>query len=139
MKKNRLSIVIARAMALVGITAAIIVGIAIKTNVSESTSFGNKAMTNVGFVYIQTASSKTPSESDTLTTGVTVTEVFRGSPAERAGLKPGDVIISYNGTPITKDDPLFGVMRRCGGGKMVEIGILRSDASQVITISCPAQ
>jgi len=46
--------------------------------------------------------------------GVLVSGVVPGSPAEKAGFKPGDVILSYNGTPVTarfaEDLPVFNRM-----------------------------
>ncbi len=33
--------------------------------------------------------------------GVIVGEVFEGTPAEKAGIKPGDLIIGFNGKPVT--------------------------------------
>ena len=36
---------------------------------------------------------------DPKTKGVLVGQVLKGSPADKAGLKPGDVITNFNGTP----------------------------------------
>ncbi|MDX3930056.1 MAG: DegQ family serine endoprotease [Shinella sp.] len=39
-------------------------------------------------------------------TGVVVTDVNRGSPAARIGLKPRDIIVDLNGTPVTSTETL---------------------------------
>ncbi|MGC8644252.1 MAG: PDZ domain-containing protein [Isosphaeraceae bacterium] len=48
------------------------------------------------------------------TTAVQVTEVWKDSPAARAGLEPGDIIISANHTPIEDVESLNAVARRSG-------------------------
>ncbi|MGD0744041.1 MAG: RIP metalloprotease RseP [Verrucomicrobiota bacterium] len=44
-----------------------------------------------------------------------VVEVSSGSPAEKAGLKTGDHIISFAGVPIASRDQLIDLIRKCGG------------------------
>ncbi|MFZ1072157.1 MAG: RIP metalloprotease RseP [Verrucomicrobiia bacterium] len=44
-----------------------------------------------------------------------VLEVSSGSPAEKAGLKIGDHIISFAGVPIASRDQLIELIRKCGG------------------------
>jgi regulator of sigma E protease len=44
-----------------------------------------------------------------------VVMVSSGSPAEKAGLKTGDHIISFAGIPIASRDQLIDLIRKCGG------------------------
>ncbi|MGA3284804.1 MAG: RIP metalloprotease RseP [Verrucomicrobiota bacterium] len=44
-----------------------------------------------------------------------VVEVSSGSPAEKAGLKTGDRIISFAGVPIASRDQLIDLIHKCGG------------------------
>jgi regulator of sigma E protease len=44
-----------------------------------------------------------------------VLDVSSGSPAEKAGLKTGDRIISFAGVPIASRDQLIDLIRKCGG------------------------
>src|SRR5262249_38610965 len=55
---------------------------------------------------------KTPTEAD----GLEVMDVARNSPAETAGLKKGDVIVSFNGQPATQDS--FAALK---AGDVVEL------------------
>jgi serine protease Do len=56
--------------------------------------------------------------------GVLVTAVTDGSPASRAGIKAGDVIVSINGERVTSRSDLVGTLRRAES-EDVTIGIVR--------------
>jgi Do/DeqQ family serine protease len=62
--------------------------------------------------------------------GVIVSNVERGSPAERAGLKQGDVITVINGTQIEDGNSLRNVIASAGPGAEVTITILRDGREQ---------
>ncbi|MGH8208075.1 MAG: PDZ domain-containing protein, partial [Steroidobacteraceae bacterium] len=66
-------------------------------------------------------------------TGVLVSQVVEGSPAEKAGIHTGDVITSVNGQPVKSNSELrnsIGLMRV---GDKVEIGLLRDGKPRKIT------
>jgi serine protease Do len=44
--------------------------------------------------------------------GVVVTQVMNDTPAEKAGLKPGDVIVEFNGEKVTRPNQLQGLVER---------------------------
>ena len=72
--------------------------------------------------------------------GIIISSVLEGSPAEKAGLKPGDIIISLQGEPVrvTKDEELAEFRRsieRLGVGKQVDLVYLRQGAR--LTTSFP--
>jgi Do/DeqQ family serine protease len=62
--------------------------------------------------------------------GVIVSNVESGSPAERAGLKQGDVITVINGTQIEDGNSLRNVIASAGPGAEVTITILRDGGEQ---------
>jgi serine protease Do len=62
--------------------------------------------------------------------GVIVTTVERGSPAERAGLKQGDVITVISGNQIENDNSLRNVIASVGPGSEVAITVLRDGHEQ---------
>ncbi len=56
-----------------------------------------------------------------------------GMPAEKAGLRPGDVIVSVNGHPILSVEKLHEVIR-ASGGKPVEIEYRRNGRTATLTV-----
>jgi serine protease Do len=69
--------------------------------------------------------------------GVLVREVNSGSPAEKAGVKSGDVITSLNGERVRS----FGDLREKLAGKReektVKLGVLRNKKEMAITVELP--
>ena len=63
--------------------------------------------------------------------GVIVSSLVPGGPSEAAGLKPGDVIVEFNGIPVRakEDRQVVGftkVVREAGPGKTVPLKVLRN-------------
>lgn len=54
-----------------------------------------------------------------------VVEVVEGSPAARAGLKPGDLIVAVGGQPVSRAGDLQGHMIGAATGKPMELEVLR--------------
>ena len=65
--------------------------------------------------------------------GVLVSDVSPGSPAEEAGIEPGDVILKVDGTTITDTDVFAEMIGLRPVGTVVDLEILRGD--QTITLS----
>ncbi|HUZ46634.1 MAG TPA: Do family serine endopeptidase [Terriglobia bacterium] len=61
--------------------------------------------------------------------GVVVNSVERGSPADRAGLKMGDVILAINGRPIHSGDELVQLVSNCKIGSELKMELLRNGKS----------
>jgi len=57
--------------------------------------------------------------------GVLVRTVGRGTPAERAGLRAGDVVTKVNGTPVTSPREISGLVR-AKGAKMFSFTVVRN-------------
>lgn len=57
--------------------------------------------------------------------GVVVNNVEAGSPADHAGVKMGDVILSINGLPIRSGSDLVQIISRSKIGSMVKVDLLR--------------
>jgi serine protease Do len=69
--------------------------------------------------------------------GVLVREVNSGSPAEKAGVKSGDVITSLNGERIRSLGDLREKLAGKHGEKTVKLGVLRNKNEVSITVELP--
>ncbi len=58
-------------------------------------------------------------------TGVLVTEVVKGTPAETAGLLPHDIITKFDGDKISNYEDLQEALQYCGPGTQADIIVMR--------------
>jgi len=66
--------------------------------------------------------------------GILVREVNAGSPAEKAGMKAGDVITKFNGERVKSLDELREKLRAKREQKTVSIGVLRKGAEVALNV-----
>lgn len=65
--------------------------------------------------------------------GALVGEVTPGSPADKGGIKPGDVIVQFNGTPIKEMHDLPRLVAATAPGTKATLKLLREGKEKVIT------
>jgi serine protease Do len=65
--------------------------------------------------------------------GVQVTRIAPDSPAEKAGIKMGDLVTQYNGQRVEGMDQFSRMVNETPAGRDVKIGIIRNGAPQTIT------
>src|SRR5574344_1662020 len=65
--------------------------------------------------------------------GSLITQVAPNSPAARAGLRAGDVILKYNGTPISRTSELLNYLNRSVPNQSIQLEVLRDDKRRNIT------
>jgi len=70
----------------------------------------------------------------TQASAATITESMRGSPANRAGLLTGDMVVSLDGEPVTGADDLIRLLTGERIGKAVDIKVLRLGKPRAFTL-----
>jgi serine protease Do len=65
--------------------------------------------------------------------GVEITRVEEGSPAEKAGLKPGDVVLEFNGQRVEGMEQLGRLVRETPPGREGKLLISRNGTAQTVT------
>ncbi len=71
--------------------------------------------------------------------GVLVGQVFKGDPADKAGIKVGDIIIRFADTPITDPAQLSRLAASIPPNKAVKVIVIRDKAEKTITITMGKQ
>jgi len=73
-------------------------------------------------------------------TGAEVITVFRGGPAYRAGIKPGDLIVEVDGEDVSRL-PLYDIVSRIRGpkGTVVRIGVRRNGSRAILRFEIPRE
>jgi serine protease Do len=73
------------------------------------------------------------------TTGVEITRIEEGSPAEKAGLKPNDVVLEYNGQHVEGMEQFGRLVRETPGGREVKLVISRGGDTQTVMATVAAR
>jgi serine protease Do len=64
-----------------------------------------------------------------------VAEVTPGSPADKAGIKPGDIITEFDGKEVGSSEQLPPLVASTAVGKSVPVKVVRKDSKQTLTVS----
>lgn len=65
--------------------------------------------------------------------GIEVTRVDSGSPAEKAGIKSGDVVLEYQGTRVEGTEQFVRLVRETPVGRNAKLKIVRGGSTQTVT------
>jgi serine protease Do len=57
--------------------------------------------------------------------GIIVSEILAGGPADKAGLKVGDIIVAVNGDKVNSEDDFYGVVVDASPGDALKLSIVR--------------
>ncbi|MBE0657289.1 MAG: PDZ domain-containing protein [Bryobacteraceae bacterium] len=71
--------------------------------------------------------------------GVEVTKVDPSSPAEKAGLKVGDVVQSYNGQRVEGTEQFVRMVRETPAGRTAQLGVVRAGSQQTLSATIAAR
>jgi serine protease Do len=71
--------------------------------------------------------------------GAEVTHVDEDSPAAKAGIKEGDVLLQYNGEPVEGTEQLSRMVRETPVGRQAKLTVWRNGANQNVTATIAAR
>ncbi len=66
------------------------------------------------------------------TKGVIVTDVIKGSPAEKAGIVVSDIIIGVDGFMVTDDESIISILNQYSTGDVLNIKLIRDGKTQTV-------
>lgn len=73
------------------------------------------------------------SDVDAKSTGVKVDEVHQNSPAEKAGIKAGDIVVEYDGERVRSARQFTRLVQETPDGRSVAIALMRDGRKQTVT------
>ncbi|WP_050464233.1 Do family serine endopeptidase [Herbaspirillum autotrophicum] len=68
-------------------------------------------------------------------TGAIIAGVLKGGPADKAGLKPGDILISVEGKPVTDTTEMLNLIAQLTPGQKAKMTVLRKSQETVLEIT----
>ena len=69
------------------------------------------------------------------TKGTLIAGVLRGGPAERAGVKPGDILVAVESSPVVDSTNMLNLIAALEPGKQATLKILRNRAEMLIEVN----
>ncbi len=79
-----------------------------------------------------TLSSGTGQDGSATVTGAKIQRVMSGTPAEKSGLKAGDLVLAVDGDSVESADSLIGLIRAHAVGDTVKLTVLRNGATTTL-------
>ena len=89
----------------------------------------------MGITYIAVTDAQTAAQLNVNAYGVYVVDVVQGGPADKAGLKVGDRIVSIDGTEIAQKDDLGTLMQQHTAGDTLSITVARDGQMQTVSLT----
>ena len=89
----------------------------------------------MGITYIAVTDAQTAAQLNVNAYGVYVVDVVQGGPADKAGLKVGDRIVSIDGNEIAQKDDLGTLMQQHTAGDTLSITVARDGQMQTVSLT----
>lgn len=111
-----------------------------KKDIEQVKSIGKISYPYVGVLHVLITKQYAESKKLSVDYGALLVEgedepaVASGSPAEKAGLKEGDIILEMGGEKITEDNSLSKVISKYNPGDSVDLKVLRDEKELAITV-----
>ena len=89
----------------------------------------------MGITYLAVTDAQTAAQLNVTAYGVYVVDVAQGGPADKAGLKTGDRIVSIAGTEIAQKDDLGTLIQQHAAGDTLSITVAREGQMQTVSLT----
>ena len=89
----------------------------------------------LGITYLAVTDAQTAQQLGVNAYGVYIVDVTKGGPADQAGLKVGDRIVSVDGSEIAAKDDLGTLMQKHAAGDTLAITVARDGQMQTVTVT----
>ena len=89
----------------------------------------------MGITYLAVTDAQTAAQLNVNAYGVYVVDVVQGGPADKAGLKAGDRIVSIDGTEIAQKDDLGTLIQKHSAGDTLSITVARDGQMQTVSLT----
>ena len=89
----------------------------------------------MGITYLAVTDAQTAAQLNVNAYGVYVVDVAQGGPADKAGLKTGDRIVSIDGTEIAQKDDLGTLIQQHAAGDTLSITVAREGQMQTVSLT----
>lgn len=67
--------------------------------------------------------------------GAIIAGVLKGGPADRAGMKPGDILVAVDGKPVADTTDMLNQIAQLAPGKKAQMTVLRKDQQSILGIT----
>ncbi|MGE3704348.1 MAG: trypsin-like peptidase domain-containing protein [Vicinamibacterales bacterium] len=120
------------------------IGFAVPSNlarhvVNDLMKYGAVRRGTIGGITVDRLSPQFAAEVGAPTTaGAVVVRMLRNSEAYRAGIRPGDVIVAFNGKPVDDPSSLYRLVADAPIGSTATIGVLRNGRTQDVRVTIVA-
>ncbi len=85
-------------------------------------------------VYITSISEEVAEQNNLPQAGVLVQKIIEGGSASYADIQAGDLITSFNGTPVFNTDQLMEAVKQCKIGDVVDVTIVRNGTTKTVSV-----
>ena len=89
----------------------------------------------LGITYLAVTDAQTAQQLGVNAYGVYIVDVTKGGPADQAGLKAGDRIVSVDGSEIAAKDDLGTLMQKHAAGDTLSITVARDGQMQTVNVT----
>lgn len=112
------------------------VGYSISANSAKATieKLMNNTNTPVLGVSVVTITEDIAKQNNLPSVGVLITEVVQGGSAYSSGLQAGDIITTFNGQPMFKNEQLVEAVKNCKIGDSIDVTILRNGETKSMKV-----